>query len=89
VTAAAREPYISEHQAPSHWPAGHCPIGGMKNCEITYKARSNLMQHLTKGAHHLSNEDANYIANGVESHMYVLVDYEISGEGKEEEEIFL
>jgi hypothetical protein len=54
----------------------------MKNCEITYKAWSNLMQHLTKGAHHFSNKDANDIADGVESYMYILVDYKISSKGK-------
>ena len=80
VTAADRQPYFSEHQGTSHWPAGQCPIGGMKNCEITFKARSNLMRHLTAGAHQLSNEDASNIANRVKSQMSVLVDYEMSGE---------
>jgi len=73
VTATSRKPYVSEYKGASHWPVGQCPIGGTKNCGTTFKARSYMMRHLTAEAHKLSNEDANKIANQIESQMYVLV----------------
>lgn len=82
VTAASRKPYVSEHQGTSHWPAGRCPIGGTTKCGTTFKARSYLMRHLTAETHKLSNEDANNIANRVESQTYVLVNCELVTHGE-------